>query len=252
MNTRFLDACWGKPVDRTPVWLMRQAGRYLPEYRATRAKAAGFLDLCYSPAPGYRADGNCRACMVEIEGERVLAASCLRKPTPGMKVGVATKRAEAARKMVFELLVADDGSTDATRAAVATFAASAPFAVKHVWHEDRGFRAAAIRNRALAAGVAVFALVVLGFIAQVISSERRATQNADHASASRRPTRVAPFADSTFRSTTVATTTKRKNPAHMAGVAMVSMDEPPRSIRYRPGLARGAGPPARRGAKHPY
>ena len=35
--------------------------------------------LCYLPEPGYRADGNCRACMVEIEGERVLAASCIRK-----------------------------------------------------------------------------------------------------------------------------------------------------------------------------
>ena len=33
--------------------------------------------LCYSPEPGYRPDGNCRACMVEIEGERVLAASCI-------------------------------------------------------------------------------------------------------------------------------------------------------------------------------
>ena len=42
--------------------------------------------LCYAPEPGYRADGNCRACMVEIEGERVLAASCIRKPAAGMKV----------------------------------------------------------------------------------------------------------------------------------------------------------------------
>ncbi len=38
--------------------------------------------LCYAPEPGYRPDGNCRACMVEIEGERVLAASCIRTPTP--------------------------------------------------------------------------------------------------------------------------------------------------------------------------
>ena len=67
----------------------------------------GIPHLCYSTAPSYRPDGNCRACMVEIEGERVLAASCLRKPTPGMKVGVATERAEKARRMVFELLVAD-------------------------------------------------------------------------------------------------------------------------------------------------
>ena len=37
--------------------------------------------LCWHPAPGYRADGNCRACVVEVEGERVLAASCQRKPT---------------------------------------------------------------------------------------------------------------------------------------------------------------------------
>ena len=72
--------------------------------------------LCWHPAPGYRADGNCRACMVEIEGERVLAASCLRRPTGGMKVGVATPRAEASRRMVFELLMADqperEGSHD--------------------------------------------------------------------------------------------------------------------------------------------
>src|SRR5207245_2184660 len=55
--------------------------------------------LCYSPEPGYRADGNCRACMVEIEGERVLAASCIRKPANGMKVTTGSDRARTARKM---------------------------------------------------------------------------------------------------------------------------------------------------------
>jgi formate dehydrogenase major subunit len=63
--------------------------------------------LCYSPEPGYRPDGNCRACMVEIEGERVLAASCIRKPAAGMKVKSASDRAKTARKMVFDLLVSD-------------------------------------------------------------------------------------------------------------------------------------------------
>ena len=63
--------------------------------------------LCYSPEPSYRADGNCRACMVEIEGERVLAASCIRTPSPGMKVKTASERAKKSRELVFELLVAD-------------------------------------------------------------------------------------------------------------------------------------------------
>jgi formate dehydrogenase major subunit len=63
--------------------------------------------LCFSPEPGYEADGNCRACMVEIEGERVLAASCIRTPTEGMVVKSASDRAKASRRMVFELLVAD-------------------------------------------------------------------------------------------------------------------------------------------------
>ena len=63
--------------------------------------------LCYVPEPGYRADGNCRACMVEIEGERTLAASCIRTPSEGMTVSTASERARKAREMVFELLVAD-------------------------------------------------------------------------------------------------------------------------------------------------
>ncbi|MBI28448.1 MAG: formate dehydrogenase subunit alpha [Pelagibacteraceae bacterium] len=66
--------------------------------------------LCYLPEPDYRADGNCRACMVEIEGERVLAASCIRKPTEGMKVFTSTDRAKKSRELVFELLLTDQPS----------------------------------------------------------------------------------------------------------------------------------------------
>jgi formate dehydrogenase major subunit len=88
----------GKPVEAMPgesLWQVAQRhGTQIPH-------------LCWHPAPGYRADGNCRACMVEIEGERVLAASCQRKVAAGMKVKTATERAKKARQMVFELLLAD-------------------------------------------------------------------------------------------------------------------------------------------------
>ncbi len=63
--------------------------------------------LCHRPEPGYRPDGNCRVCMVEIEGERVLAPSCKRMPAIGMKVHSQSDRAKHAREMVMELLVAD-------------------------------------------------------------------------------------------------------------------------------------------------
>ena len=63
--------------------------------------------LCYLPEKNYRADGNCRACMVEISGERTLAASCIRYPTEGMVVNTASKRAKKSREMVFELLHVD-------------------------------------------------------------------------------------------------------------------------------------------------
>ena len=63
--------------------------------------------LCFANKPGYRADGNCRACMVEVEGERVLAASCIRKPTENMKVFTTSERAKKSRDLVFELLIAD-------------------------------------------------------------------------------------------------------------------------------------------------
>ena len=48
-NDRLLRALLRQPVDRTPIWIMRQAGRYLPEYRATRAKAGNFMGLCTNP-----------------------------------------------------------------------------------------------------------------------------------------------------------------------------------------------------------
>ena len=61
--------------------------------------------LCYKE--GMRPDGNCRACMVEIKGERVLAPSCCRKPAPGMEVTSDSARAVASQKMVLELLLSD-------------------------------------------------------------------------------------------------------------------------------------------------
>jgi len=61
--------------------------------------------LCYTE--GLRADGNCRACVVEIDGERVLAPSCCRNPTPGMVVNSDNERAQKSQKMVLELLLSD-------------------------------------------------------------------------------------------------------------------------------------------------
>ena len=88
----------GQQVEARPgetIWqVAKRLGTHIPH-------------LCHKDARDYRPDGNCRACMVEIEGERVLAASCKRTPGAGMKVKTATERASKARAMVIELLVAD-------------------------------------------------------------------------------------------------------------------------------------------------
>ncbi len=49
MSKIFVDACFGKETPYTPVWMMRQAGRYLPEYKEVRAEAGSFLNLCHDP-----------------------------------------------------------------------------------------------------------------------------------------------------------------------------------------------------------
>lgn len=69
--------------------------------------------LCYKE--GFEAVGNCRSCMVEIEGERVLAPSCCRSPGAGMKVKTDSPRALAAQKMVLELLQSDMPEAEYTR-----------------------------------------------------------------------------------------------------------------------------------------
>jgi len=61
--------------------------------------------LCYKP--GLRPDGNCRACVVEVKGERVLAPSCCRYPKEGMEVTTDSARARLSQKMVIELLLSD-------------------------------------------------------------------------------------------------------------------------------------------------
>ena len=86
----------GKPVvgraDETIIQTAKNYGIEIPH-------------LCYKE--GYRPDGNCRACMVEIKGERVLAPSCCRYPKDGMEVTTDSPRAKASQSMIMELLLAD-------------------------------------------------------------------------------------------------------------------------------------------------
>ena len=89
------------------------AGKNLLEI--SREQGAEIPSLCYLPRSGYRAAGNCRSCMVEIKGERTLAASCVRKPVEGMVVTTSNARVDSARKTVLELLLSNQPATEYTR-----------------------------------------------------------------------------------------------------------------------------------------
>ena len=88
----------GRPVsaeENESIWqVAKKSGTILPH-------------LCYADKPGYRADGNCRACVVEVQGEKTLTASCIRKPTQGMKVSTNTPKVENSQNLILELLLAD-------------------------------------------------------------------------------------------------------------------------------------------------
>src|SRR5665213_675488 len=77
--------------------------------QAARRHGVDIPHLCYTD--GMRPDGNCRACMVEVDGERTLAASCCRMPRAGMQVKAQSPRALHSQKLVLELLMCDQPPT---------------------------------------------------------------------------------------------------------------------------------------------
>lgn len=90
--------------------VVAQAGETI--WEAAKRHGTDIPNLCHKDQTGYRSDGNCRACVVEIDGERVLAASCCRAPSEGMKVSTASERAVKSRALVMELLLADQPERD--------------------------------------------------------------------------------------------------------------------------------------------
>ena len=76
-------------------------------WQAAKRNNVDIPHLCHADEVGYDPNGNCRACVVQINNERTLAASCIRKPTEGMEVTSSSEDVNDTQKMIFELLAAD-------------------------------------------------------------------------------------------------------------------------------------------------
>ncbi len=101
--TFFLDGAEVRAAAGESIWqVAKREGNDLPH-------------LCSGDGRGESRSGNCRACMVEIEGERRLSASCCRLPTDGMQVRSQSERAVSTRKLVMELLIADQPSRESSQ-----------------------------------------------------------------------------------------------------------------------------------------
>ena len=103
MTVRSQDLSQGTPFTLNSREVVALPGESL--LQAAQRQGVEIPHLCHKE--GLRPDGNCRACVVEIEGERVLAPSCCRAPTAGMQVKTDSERARHAQKMVLELLQSD-------------------------------------------------------------------------------------------------------------------------------------------------
>ena len=99
-NDRFLRALLKQPVDVTPVWMMRQAGRYLPEYRASRANAGDFMSLCMNP------EFACEVTMQPLDRYRLQRKLIVKLRAHAQKGGVFRKALKKAQ-LVCDVLLRD-------------------------------------------------------------------------------------------------------------------------------------------------
>jgi len=124
-----------EPVDKTETIEFKLNGETISAFagetiiEAAKRHGTDIPHLCYKE--GMRPDGNCRACMVEIKGERVLAPSCCRYPAKGMEVASDSPRAVHSQKMVLELLLSDVPKTDLKPGANELFEWSGRLGVTH-------------------------------------------------------------------------------------------------------------------------